>query len=148
MSHDDVIALGADPAKHENYDSRPDGIVEVDMDGNVIWEWNISDHLVQDYSPEYPNYGVVSEHPGKMDPNFGRGVTGDWIHINAFDYNEILDQVVISNSIFSEFYVVDHGATFIPGDSERSVELAAGDGGDFIFRWGNPCVYDLSLIHI
>ena len=142
MSHDDVIALGADPAKHENYDSRPDGIVEVDMDGNVIWEWNISDHLVQDYSPEYPNYGVVSEHPGKMDPNFGRGVTGDWIHINAFDYNEILDQVVISNSIFSEFYVVDHGATFIPGDSERSVELAAGDGGDFIFRWGNPCVYD------
>ena len=131
-----------DRAKRENYASRPDGIVEVDMDGNVIWEWNISDHLVQNYSSEHPNYGVVSEYPGKMDPNFGGGVGGDWIHINGFDYNEVLDQVVINNSIFSEFYVVDHGATFIPGDPEGSVELAAGDEGDFIFRWGNPCVYD------
>ena len=142
MTHEEVIALGADPSKRENYASRPDGIVEVDMDGNVIWEWNISDHLVQNYSSEHPNYGVVSEYPGKMDPNFGGGVGGDWIHINGFDYNEVLDQVVINNSIFSEFYVVDHGATFIPGDPEGSVELAAGDEGDFIFRWGNPCVYD------
>lgn len=142
MTHEEVIALGADPSKRENYASRPDGIVEVDMDGNVIWEWNISDHLVQDYSSDYPNYGVVSEHPGKMDPNFGGGVGGDWIHINGFDYNEVLDQVVINNSTFSEFYIVDHSATFIPGDPERSVELAASDEGDFIFRWGNPCVYD------
>ncbi len=142
MSHEDVIALGADPSKREDYTSRPDGIVEVDMDGNVIWEWNISDHLVQDYSPELPNYGVISEYPGKMDPNFAGGVSGDWIHINGFDYNEVLDQVVINNSTFSEFYVVDHGATFIPGDPDRSVELAAGDEGDFVFRWGNPCVYD------
>ena len=142
MSHEDVIALGADPSKRQNYASRPDGIVEVDMDGNVIWEWNISDHLVQDYSSEHPNYGVVSEHPGKMDPNFAAGVGGDWIHINGFDYIEVLDQVVINNSTHSEFYVVDHAATFIPGDPDRSVELAAGDEGDFIFRWGNPCVYD------
>ena len=142
MSHEEVIALGADPSKRENYASRPDGIVEVDMDGNVIWEWNISDHLVQNYSSKYPNYGVVSEYPGKMDPNFAAGVSGDWIHVNGFDYNEVLDQVVINNSTFSEFYVVDHGATFIPGNPDRSIELAAGDEGDFIFRWGNPCVYD------
>ena len=142
MTHEEVLALGADPSKRENYASRPDGIVEVDMDGNVIWEWNISDHLVQEYSSDAANYGVVSENPGKMDPNFGAGVGGDWIHINGFDYNEVLDQVVINNSTFSEFYIVDHGATFIPGDADRSVELAAGDEGDFIFRWGNPCVYD------
>ena len=142
MSHEDVMALGADPSKRENYASRPDGIVEVDMDGNVIWEWNISDHVVQDYDSSLKNYGVVAETYGKMDINFAAGVSGDWIHINGFDYNEVLDQVVINNSTHSEFYVVDHGATFVPGDAEESIELAASDEGDFVFRWGNPCVYD------
>ena len=142
ISHDDAIALGVDPALRDVYTSRPDGLVEVDMDGNVIWEWNISDHLVQDIVPGSPTYGVVAENPGKMDPNFADGVGGDWIHINAFDYNQELDQVVISNSANSELQVIDHGATFVPGNPERSIELAAGDAGDFVYRWGNPCAHD------
>jgi hypothetical protein len=142
ISHEDAIALGVDPALREDYSSRPDGLVEVDMDGNVIWEWNVSDHLVQDINPDLPTYGVIAEHPGKMDPNFADGVDGDWIHINAFDYNEILDQVIISNSVYSEAQVIDHGATFVAGDPDKSVELAASEAGDFIYRWGNPCAYD------
>ncbi len=145
-THEEVVALGADPAVRDDYASEPDGLVEVDMDGNVIWQWNVSDHLVNDVNPDLPNYGVISEHPEKLDPNFGHGVNGsvfgDWMHTNAFDYNEELDQVVINNSTFSEFYVIDHGATFVPGDAERSIELAASDAGDFIYRWGNACVYD------
>jgi len=141
-SHEKVIALGADPALRESYATRPDGLVEVDMDGNIVWEWNISDHVVQDIDPDLPGYGVVSEHPGKLDINFGPGVSGNWIHMNAFDYNPVLDHVAINNSRMSEFYVVDHGATFVPGEPERSTELAASDAGDFIFRWGNPCVSD------
>ena len=154
-THEEVLALGADPAVRDDYASEPDGLVEVDMEGNVIWQWNISDHLVSDVDPDLPNYGVISEHPGKLDPNFGHGVNGslfgDWMHTNSFDYNEHLDQVVINNSTFNEFYVIDHGATFVPGDPERSIELAASDAGDFIYRWGNPCVYDSgdcpSMIH-
>ncbi len=142
ISHEDAIAAGVDPAGREDISSVPDGIVEVDMDGNVIWEWNISDHTIQDVAPQLGNYGVVADNPGKMDPNFGGGVGGDWIHINSFDYNAVLDQVIINNSGFSESYVVDHGATFVLGDPEESIELAASDAGDFIFRWGNPCVYD------
>ena len=142
LSHEAALALGLDPALRESYDTRPDGLVEVDMEGNVLWEWNISDHVVQDRFPDLPTYGVISEHPEKLDPNFGPGVTGNWIHINGFDYNEELDHVVINNSRFSEFYVIDHGGTFVPGDPERSIELAAGDDGDFIYRWGNACVYD------
>jgi len=69
-------------------------------------------------------------------------VDGDWIHANSLDYNAVLGHVVINNSAHSEFYVIDHGATFVPGDSEESIALAASDAGDFIFRWGNPCVYD------
>ena len=142
MTHEEVIALGVDPALRESYASRPDGLIEIDMDGNIIWEWNVSDHLVQDINPDLSTYGVISEHPERLDPNFGTGVSGNWIHANAFDYNEILDHVVINNSRLSEFYVIDHGSTFIPGDPERSIELAAGDAGDFIYRWGNACVYD------
>ena len=141
MTHDEVIALGADPSLSEDYQSNPDGIVEVDMDGNVIWEWNISDHVVQDFDPALPNYGVVSENPGKMDINFS-DVGGDWIHANAMDYNQTLDHIVINNSTYSESYVIDHGTTFIPGDAEASIALAASDTGDFLNRWGNPCVYD------
>jgi hypothetical protein len=94
ISHEAALALGVDPVLRESYESRPDGLVEVDMEGNVLWEWNISDHIV------------------------------------------------LNNSRFSEFYVIDHGSTFVPGDTERSIELAAGDSGDFIYRWGNACVYD------
>ena len=140
--HERILALGADPALRESYDSRPDGLVEVDMDGNIIWEWNISDHVVQDFDPNLSGYGVVRERPGKLDINFGPGVGGNWIHMNAFDYNPVLDHVAINNSRMSEFYVVDHGATFVPGDPRRSRELAASDAGDFIYRWGNPCVSD------
>lgn len=142
ISHETAIALGVDPSLRDNYASQPDGVVEIDMDGNVIWEWNIADHVVQDIDASLPTYGVISEHPEKMDPNFANGVSGDWIHINSLDYNETLDHIVINNSTFSESYVIDHGATFVPGDPQRSIELAAGDAGDFVFRWGNPCVYD------
>jgi hypothetical protein len=116
------------------------------MDGNVIWEWNISDHTIQDVDPNAENYigkgKTIADYPGRLDVNFGGGHSGDWIHVNSFDYNEELDQVVINNSTDSEFYVIDHGATFIPGDPKKSIELAAGEAGDFIFRWGNPSVYD------
>ena len=142
MTHEQAIALGVDPTLRDDYTSRPDGVVEVDMDGNVIWEWNITDHLVQDVNDKLPNYGVVSEHREKMDPNFANGASGDWIHINSLDYNQVLDHVVVNNSSFSESYIIDHGGTFVPGDPQESIALAASDAGDILYRWGNPCVYD------
>ena len=142
ITHEQAIALGVDPARRDDYASRPDGVVEVDMDGNVIWEWNITDHLIQDVDDTLPNFGVVAEHPGKMDPNFAGGASGDWIHINSLDYNQTLDHIAINNSTFSESYIIDHGGTFVAGDPERSIALAASDAGDFLHRWGNPCVYD------
>jgi len=142
ITHAQAIALGADPKKRSDYASFPDGIVEFDLKGNVIWEWNITDHLVQDVDPAKPNFGVVRDHPEKLDVNFGRGRTGDWIHINAMDYNDVLGHIVLNNSVDSEFYVIDHDGTFVPGDPRASVALAAGPKGDFLFRWGNPSVYD------
>lgn len=142
LSNDDALALGCDPDLSRNYKSVPDGMIEVDKEGNIIWEWNISDHLVQDVKSDASNYGVVKDHPEKMDPNFGVGRRGNWTHTNSLDYNETLDQIVFNNSVNSEFYVIDHGATFVPGDFEKSKELAAGPKGDILYRFGNPSVYD------
>jgi hypothetical protein len=135
--------------------SAPDGLVEVDMEGNLIWEWNIADHTIQDVNPDADNYAgtgkTIADYPGRLDINFGAGRSGDWIHINSFDYNEALDQIVINNSTDSEFYVIDHGATFVGGDPEKSIALAAGTAGDFVYRFGNPAAYGLgespSLTH-
>lgn len=146
ITHEDALALGCDPQLNKDYTTSPDGLVEVDMDGNIIWEWNISDHLIQDINPGLSNYveagKTIADYPGRLDPNFGGGRKRDWIHTNSFDHNEVLDQIVVNNSIDNEFYVIDHGATFIPGNPQKSIELAASRAGDFVYRWGNPCVYD------
>ena len=76
-------------------------------DANIVWEWNIKDHLIQDIGPEYDAfYGQISDHPELMDINCGsvggNGGPGgqanrDWMHINAVHYNEHLDQIVLSS---------------------------------------------------
>jgi len=141
ISKEEAVAKGCDPGKsYEN--ARPDGIVEVDMDGNIIWEWWTFDHVVQDKNPDWPNYGIIAANPGKLDLNWGNGVNRDFIHGNSLDYNETLDQIVINASVQSEFWVIDHKNTFIPGDTEGSIKLAAGPKGDILYRWGNPSVSD------
>jgi hypothetical protein len=145
ITHEQAIARGADPKKRKDYTSNPDGVVEFDLKGNVIWEWNIFDHLVQDVDPAKANYGVVKDHPQKLDVNFGNGRAGDWIHINSLDYNETLGHLVVNNSTDSEFYIIDHQGTFVPGDAAASIASAAGPKGDFLYRWGNPSVYDTGV---
>ena len=66
----DAIAAGRDPnlidSSGELYNER---IYEVEPTGtnggNIVWEWNIKDHLIQDFDITKHNFGVVSENPGK-----------------------------------------------------------------------------------
>ena len=144
LSHEDALAAGADPEKCTS-DSAPDGIIEVDMNGNIIWEWWTWDHAIQFFDAKKAKYvgegKTIADHPGKIDMNWGMGVTRDLVHFNSLDYNPALDQIVVNNSRGSEFWILDHGGTFVPGDYERSRALAAGPKGDFLYRWGNPSLY-------
>lgn len=115
--------------------------------GNIVWEWHLWDHLIQDVDPGLPNYGVVSEHPELLDINFGNvgapNAIGDWIHANAVDYNEELDQIVFCARVTDEFYVIDHSTT-----TEEAAGHTGGNsgmGGDILYRWGNPAVYGREL---
>ncbi|MBW1914034.1 MAG: hypothetical protein JRI86_03765 [Deltaproteobacteria bacterium] len=144
LSHEEAIALGADPAKAIS-GCAPDGILEVDMDGNIIWEWWTMDHVIQDLFPDKPNYvgkgKKISDYPGRLDMNWGRGLRGDFVHFNSLDYNPTLGHIAANNSFGSEFLVIDHDGTFVPNDYEASKKKAAGAEGDMIFRWGNPGRY-------
>ena len=69
---------------------------------NIVWEWHLWDHLIQDIDLSYPNYGDIADHPELFNINqgiVGNGITsnGDWFHINAIDYNEELDQIIFSS---------------------------------------------------
>jgi arylsulfotransferase ASST len=39
--------------------------------GEVVWEWHVWDHLIQDWDPARANYGEVAAHPELVDINFG-----------------------------------------------------------------------------
>ena len=111
-------------------------IVEVRPTGpttaEVVWQWSSWDHHVQDHDPTAPNYGTPADHPGRIDFNAIDAVRADWIHANSIDYNEELDQIVISTPYLHELWIIDHGTT---------TEEAAGPAGDLLYRWGNPQMY-------
>ena len=125
-------------------------IQKVGTDGiNVVWEWHIWDHLIQDVNPDLPNYGIVSNHPEVLNINYGVvgdssagmcGASADWIHFNAIDYNSELDQIVVSSRYNNEIYIIDHSTT--TEEAAGHSGGISGKGGDFLYRWGNPNTYD------
>ena len=115
---------------------------------NIVWEWHLWDHLIQDVDSALPNYGVIADHPELMNINYGMvgGTQGpgnshaDWMHFNAIDYNTDLDQIVVSSRTMGEIYIIDHSTTTSEAASHSGGN--SGKGGDYLYRWGNPQVYD------
>ncbi|MBU8869684.1 MAG: aryl-sulfate sulfotransferase [Gemmatimonadales bacterium] len=107
--------------------------------GNVVWQWSAWDHLVQEADPTKDNYGVIADHPELIDINFGDVPAGTWLHANAVDYNEELDQIVFSARNISEVYVIDHSTSTAEAAGHTGGRW--GRGGDILYRWGNPQTY-------
>ncbi len=140
-----AVAAGANPTTVQDTVVQMDAVVEVDMSGNIVWEWWFFDHVIQDYDATKSNYvgsgKKISDYPGKININLtGVPLRKDWLHCNSIDYNESLDQIVI-NSVAGEFYIIDHGNTFISGNPSGSIALAATSAGDFLYRFGDPARY-------
>ena len=136
VSSNQCIAAGCNPANGQNYNTaQMDAIVEVDMSGTIVWEWWFYNHLIQDYDATKTNYvgsgSSISNYPGRLNANItGMPVQKDWLHCNGIDYNQALDQIAI-NSVRGEFYVIDHGNTFIAGNPSNSIALTTTAAGDF-----------------
>lgn len=141
MSSEEAIAAGRDPNTMDDNELWPDTIIEVDPTSNqIVWEWRVSDHLIQDYDASKLNYGVVTEHPELIDVNYEQHMTNaDWTHFNSIDYNPILDQIMVSAHGFDEIWIIDHSTTTIEAASHSGGD--SGMGGDLLYRWGNPPAY-------
>jgi len=114
----------------------------VDGSGAVVWEWWFFDHGIQNFDAAKSNYvGVgkaISNYPGRINLNLaGRPLARNWLNGVSLDYNTNLDQIVVSAE-GGEFYVIDHGNTFLAGDPAASIALAASTNGDFLYRFGDP----------
>ena len=147
-TEDETIAAGRNPNLEPTGPLTPDHIIEVkptgSTSGEIVWEWHVWDHLIQDYDPLKENYGVVMDHPELIDINFASQhsvMISDWTHVNSVDYNENLDQILLSSWYFNEIWVIDHSTTTIEAAGHTGGD--SGKGGDILYRWGNPHTYDV-----
>jgi hypothetical protein len=142
--YDEAIANGRNPLSIPAGVIWPCYIIEVEpifpIGGKIVWEWHVWDHIIQDYDYTKDNYGVIADHPELIDINFGL-LTGflDWNHINSVDYNEELDQILISLHIQNEIWIIDHNTTIEEAAGHTGGK--SGKGGDILYRWGNPQAY-------
>lgn len=147
-SAEEAVAAGRDPKLLKDGELWPDSIIEVKptgpRGGEVVWEWHLWDHLIQDFDPSKANYGDVGQHPELVDINFvgqrtSNSGKADWTHTNAVDYNAELDQIVLSIHGFSEIWVINHSTTAQEAAGHNGGRQ--GKGGDLLYRWGNPQAY-------
>ncbi|MFM8433375.1 MAG: aryl-sulfate sulfotransferase [Bacteroidota bacterium] len=140
----EAIAAGRNPSLLGNA-LWSEKILELEPVGstsaNIVWQWEVWDHLVQEFDATKSNYGIISQHPELINLNYttGAATRADWLHCNALDYNETLDQIMISNHNFSELWIIDHGTTDIEASGHTGGRY--GKGGDLLYRWGNPQAY-------
>ena len=141
----DAILAGRRPNALVDNELWATYIIEVEPIGTdsmkIIWEWNLWDHLVQDFDSTKNNFGIIENHPELLNINYYNGNgKKDWMHCNSIDYNESLQQIVIGSRSMSEFYIIDHSTTTTQASSSSGGIY--GRGGDFLYRWGNPQVYN------
>jgi hypothetical protein len=171
-TREEAIAAGMHPDRVPKSGIWPDKIIEIKPNGSkggeVVWEWRMWDHLVQDIDSTKSNYANVADSPRKINLNVhdeplkpvpqeqldhmkkngfvtsnatvdNRG--SDITHCNAIAYNADLDQIVVSAPEYSEIFIIDHSTT--TKEAKGSSGGVSGHGGDLLYRWGNPKNYDI-----
>lgn len=148
---DELIALGRAPnqiapqgfAWNERIiEVRPVGLDDVE----IVWEWRVRDHYIQDRDSSLLGYGVISDHPELFDINLAdinssnSHASFDYNHFNAIDYNDELDQILISVRNSDEIWIIDHSTT--TEEAAGHTGGNAGMGGDILYRWGNASAYE------
>ncbi len=130
ISYEEAIENGKDPDRvKKDTGLLVDKIVELkpldNGDTEIVKTWRIMDHLIQDFDNSKLNYGDITIDRLKMDINFPLTSKADWNHTNAVDYNEELEQIMISMNGQHEILVIDW--------SENNKGILG--------RYGNPASY-------
>jgi hypothetical protein len=168
-TREEAVRAGRGPERVSDEGLWPDCVLEIaprpPSGGEIVWEWHVWDHLIQDRDPARSNYGKPAAHPELVDINGAetprsltdaalerllslgyvlRGASvpdlrADFLHTNSIAYNASLDQIALSVSRFNELWIIDH-STSTPEAASHSGGRA-GRGGDLLYRWGNPRAY-------
>ncbi len=171
-SRDEAIKAGRKPENVGADGLWPDTIIEVKPagrnSGQIVWQWHVWDHLVQEIDPEADNYDAVGDHPELININHAdwmtqlpgkeldnlrslgylgntpshnadRRTNPDWNHTNSIAYNSELDQIAVSVLGFNEVWIIDHGTTTEQARGHKGGRR--GKGGDLLYRFGNPQSY-------
>jgi len=143
-SMQDAVAAGFDPSQLRDGYLVPDAVVEIapagPSGGQIVWEWHVWDHLIQNFDRTKANYGNVAAHPELVDVACnGRASPAFWNHMNSLAYNPQLDQIVLSVRGCNEIWCIDHSTK--PGEAAGHTGGRYGKGGDIIYRWGNPAAF-------
>src|SRR5262249_20218028 len=172
---EEAIAAGRRPEMTGDQHLLPDSLVAVKptskTDGQVVWEWRLWDHLVQDFDKTKANYGNVAEQPELVNINYGEDELPSVIaakdgkdkpKANATaGANPTPNRPPRVNPDYTHFNGVAYNPdldqiavsvwTFsefwIIAHSTTTAEAAGhtggryGRGGDLLYRWGNPPAY-------
>ncbi len=168
-SREQAIRAGRRPELVGDAGLWPESVLEVKParpnGGEVVWEWHLWDHLVQDHDRALVNYGAIRDHPELIDVNGGRApasvteelmerlralgylaggaaaseVAPDFCHANSVAYEPHLDQIALSVNQYNEVWIIDHSTT--TAEAAGHTGGHAGRGGDLLYRWGNPRAY-------
>jgi hypothetical protein len=146
-SENEAIINGRNPSLLFENKVWPCKIIEIKPQANnqaeIVWEWSVWDHLIQDFDSSKENFGVVSSHPELININFSGG-DANFNHINSIDYIEEFDQIVLSSRVFNELWIIDHSTTTIEAGSHTGGNN--NKGGDLLYRWGNPQTYNMGSV--
>ncbi len=139
---EDIVEAGFDTIANNQTELWFDCVFELSPDlDSIVWEWHSWDHVVQDFDETKNNFGDVKENAHRFDLNYQEFAFGrsDFMHSNSIDYNEELDQIIISVRNYQEIWIIDHSTTV--DEAATSSGGNSGIGGDILFRWGNPIAH-------
>lgn len=172
---DEAIAAGRKSEALAGGDLLCDALVEVKptgkTTGEVVWEWHLWDHLIQDYDPTQANFGKVAAHPELVDMNYrsagslapmlakqsgvdklkslgylGSSATAAQARFLGCDWHV---NSVSYRAEFDQVLLSARGCSEIwiidhgvtSDQAKGHVGGRWGKGGDLLYRWGNPRAY-------
>jgi hypothetical protein len=170
----ETFAAGRMPQLSDSGPFRLDCIIEIKptgkTTGDVVWEWHVWDHVIQDHDSSKANYGDVAKHPERIDLNFGEGegLAPLFAQKDGLDKLRSIGYVrsppgrnqpynpgwthlnsVAYNPELDQIMLSALGFSevWIIDHSTTTAEAAGhsggrrGKGGDLLYRWGNPRAY-------
>ncbi|TMQ32848.1 MAG: hypothetical protein E6K70_16325 [Planctomycetota bacterium] len=169
------IAAGRRPEMTGDSHLLPDSLVEIrptgKTTGEVVWEWHLWDHLVQDFDKAKANYGNVALHAELVNINHGEDELNPPPAAKAGQTKPKADSNVAARTTPSRPPRVNpdwthfNGVAYNPELDQIAVSVhafsefwildhstttreaaghaggRAGKGGDLLYRWGNPRTY-------